>query len=192
MAGAGRSKLERGLLGAVGLLMAMFGGVMFGVAVTELASGGDPETSTDVYVFMIVVFGGMLVAGAYLAWKMLRFRPVALGASRPGMLGPSTDGADAGLSPQRRSGGYVSAGAPAADNAERERRVLRLAEREHGRLTVQEVAAGCAMTVAEAKTELDRLVIAEIAEMRVTEGGVLVYRFPGFLSDEEKARATDF
>ena len=192
MAGAGRSKLERGLLGAVGLLMALFGGVMFGVALTELAAGGDPETSTGTYMFLIVVFGGMLVAGAYLAWKMLRFRPVALGASRPGALGLSADGASARPGGSRRAGGHVSAGAPPADGAERERRVLRLAEREHGLLTVQEVAAGCAMTVAEAKAELDRLVIAEIAEMRVSEGGVLVYRFPGFLSDEEKARATDF
>ena len=70
--------------------------------------------------------------------------------------------------------------------------MLRLAEIEHGRVTIPEVAARCTMTVEESKEELDRLVLNEVAEIQVTETGVLVYVFPGFLSDKDKARATDF
>lgn len=70
--------------------------------------------------------------------------------------------------------------------------MLRFAETERGRVTVPEVATGCDMSLAHAKETLDRLVLLHVAEIRVTESGVLVYVFPGFLSDEEKARATDF
>jgi hypothetical protein len=76
--------------------------------------------------------------------------------------------------------------------ADRERQVLRYAETEHGRLTVSEVAAGCDMTIAEAKSTLDRLVTLEAATIQVAESGILVYVFPGFLSDEDKTRAGDF
>jgi hypothetical protein len=76
--------------------------------------------------------------------------------------------------------------------AEREHRVLRYAETERGRVTIAEVAASCDMTVAEAKGTLNRLVTMEAATICVAESGVLVYVFPGFLSDEDKARATDF
>ena len=48
------------------------------------------------------------------------------------------------------------------------------------------------MTIEESKTELDRLVLNEVAEIQVTERGVLVYVFRGFLSDKDKARAGDF
>jgi hypothetical protein len=50
----------------------------------------------------------------------------------------------------------------------------------------------CDLTIAEAKAELDRLAAAQVAQIQVTQNGVLVYVFPGFLSDEEKARAQDF
>ena len=56
--------------------------------------------------------------------------------------------------------------------------MLRLAEQEHGRVTVPEVAARCHMTIEEAKTELDRLVLHQVAEIQVTGSGVLVYVFP--------------
>src|SRR5688572_17852752 len=76
--------------------------------------------------------------------------------------------------------------------ADRERQVLRFAEKEHGRVTIPEVAASCDMTIAEAKATLDRLVTLQAAGIQVTQSGVLVYVFPGFMSDEDKARATDF
>lgn len=55
-----------------------------------------------------------------------------------------------------------------------------------------EVAARCDLTVSEAKALLDRFVLQEIAALHVTDSGVLVYVFSGFLSDDEKARAQDF
>ena len=130
-----------------------------------------------------------MAAGAYLAWRMLRPRPAAAGAARPGAepAGPTDDG----RRPARRPASRERT-APPANAAERERRVLRLAELEHGRVTVPEVAARCTMTMEESKAELDRLVLDEVAEIQVTASGVLVYVFPGFLSDKDKARATDF
>ena len=67
--------------------------------------------------------------------------------------------------------------------------MLRFAEAEHGRVTVPEVATSCDMTIAEAKATLDRLVTQQAATIQVTQAGVLVYVFPGFLSDDDKARA---
>lgn len=174
--------MERALLATVGIAMALFGGLLLAVAISEVAAGGDPDTKPDVYAMLFVFFGGMTVAGAYLAWRMLRPRPVASGVARPGA-GPgqtSGDGLDQQGSP------------PAADEAERERRVLRLAEREDGRVTIPEAAARCNMTIGEAKATLDRLVLHDVAEIQVSESGVLVYVFRGFLSDKDKASATDF
>jgi hypothetical protein len=180
--------MERGLFGAAGIVVALVGGLFLAVFLTEAASGGDGKTEPSVYAGLIIFFAGLTAAGAYLAWRMLRPRPATTGAARPG-----AEAADAG---QRGRGGRRTdppgAPAPPADAAERERRVLRLAELERGRVTIPEVAARCAMTMEEAKEELDRLVLNEIAEIQVTANGVLVYVFPGFLSDKDKARATDF
>ena len=180
--------MGRGLLGAAGILIVLVGGLFLAVFVTEVASGGDGKTTSGVYAGLIVFFGGLTAAGGYLAWRMLRPLPSTSGAARPG--------AEAPESGRRGRGGRrtESPGAPAppANAAERERRVLRLAEIEHGRVTIPEVAARCTMTVEESKEELDRLVLNEVAEIQVTETGVLVYVFPGFLSDKDKARATDF
>ena len=180
--------MERGLLGALGIIVALFGALFFVYFITEWSSGGDGKTQPSVYAGLIVFFGGLMTAGAYLAWRMLRPQPTASGAARPGA-------GQAG--PARRAGGRRGSGQPEsppppADEAERERRVLRLAEQEHGRVTVPEVAARCGMTFEEAKTALDRLVLHQVAEIQVTASGVLVYVFRGFLSDKDKAGATDF
>jgi hypothetical protein len=168
--------MERGLLGALGVIIALVGGLFFTVFAVEAASGGNGRTEPGVYAGLIVVFGGLTAAGLYLAWRMLGPRPSAFGAFRPGS-----------------SGGTGRAARPAATpEADRERRVLRLAEKERGRVTVPEVAARCDMTVEEAKAILDRLVVHDVAEIHVTDGGVLVYVFPGFLSDRDKAQARDF
>lgn len=55
--------------------------------------------------------------------------------------------------------------------------VLRLAVTEGGRLTAVEVATALALTPEQAKDTLDALVARDIADIAVTERGVLVYTF---------------
>jgi hypothetical protein len=68
-------------------------------------------------------------------------------------------------------------------------RILALAEARAGRLTVDEVAVACRLSVLRSKAALDRLAAAGAAAMQATDGGILVYAFPGFLSDPEKREA---
>ena len=75
--------------------------------------------------------------------------------------------------------------------AEREQAVLSLAESKHGRLTVAEVAADCHLSLDDGKKALDTFVLQGAAEMLISHGGVLVYSFPGFLSDDAKAEAEE-
>ena len=150
------------LLGIAGLVVALFAALFFTVAITELATGGDGKTSLGVYVGLIVFLGLTMAAGAWLAWTRLWQAPGRAGHRPPPM-----------------------------SDAEREQRVLDLAERQGGRVTVAEVASRCDLTVDASKAALDQLVLHGVAELQVSEQGVLVYVFPGFLSDEEKARAGD-
>ena len=64
--------------------------------------------------------------------------------------------------------------------------MLRFAEAEHGRVTIPEVATRCNMTIVDSKATLDRLVLVEVAEIQVTQSGVLVYVFPRSLSRRER------
>ena len=162
--------MERGCLTAIGVMIALVSAFFVAAAVVESASGGDGKTSPGVYAGLIVFFGGTFIAGAYLVWRMVQKRPAASGTPDPAPVGQP---------------------APPTE-ADRERQVLRFAEKEHGRVTIPEVAASCDMTIAEAKATLDRLVTLQAAAIQVTQSGVLVYVFPGFMSDEDKARATDF
>ena len=174
--------MERGLLGCVGVGIALFGGLFFVMFLVDLLNGGDGKTAPGVLAGLVVFFGGMLAVGVYLAWWMFNKKPApaaAHGAGRPGTGIPNPP-----QSPQ-------SAPSPETDE-ERERLVLRFAEHERGRVTIPEVATHCNMTIADSKTALDRLVLLEVAQIQVTQSGVLVYVFPGFLSDEDKAKATDF
>ena len=161
--------MERGCLAAVGALIALVSAFFVAAALVESATGGDGKTSPGVYAGLTVFFGGTFIGGAYLVWYMLQKRPRAAGTDEP------------------------VAEAPAQPSeADHERHVLRFAEKEHGRVTIPEVAANCDMTIAEAKATLDRLVTLQAATLQVTQSGILVYVFPGFLSDEDKARASDF
>jgi hypothetical protein len=162
----------RWMLGAIGIGIALVSGFFVAAAVVESATGGDGKTSPGVYAGLIFFFGGAFLVGAYLAWRMLRSRRATGGEPASGPAGAER--------PRQPS------------DADRERQVLRVAEQEKGRLTVPEVATHCDMTIAEAKATLDRLVLQEAATIQVTRAGILVYVFPGFLSDEEKAAATDF
>jgi|SoiMethySBSTD1v2_1073268.scaffolds.fasta_scaffold2469750_2 hypothetical protein len=155
--------MERGCLGAVGIGIALFS-VFFVVSAAVELAGGKSNTEPGVLAGLLVFFLGTTVVGAILAWKMFR----------------------------RHSPATVRPASQPLGEEERERRVLQFAEKEHGRVTVPEVAAHCNMSVAEAKAALDRLVTLQVADLRVTNSGVLVYVFPGFLSDDDKARAQDF
>ena len=165
--------MERGCLGSVGIGIALFSAFFVVTAVVESATGGDGKTSPGVYAGLIVFFGLLMAGGAYLAWRMFTKKPTTAGVAGVGT------GAS-GQTPPTRS------------EADRERLILRLAEQEHGRVTVPEVAARCDLTIAESKATLDRLVMAQVATIQVTQGGVLVYVFPGLLSDDEKAQSKDF
>lgn len=81
--------------------------------------------------------------------------------------------------------------APVLSEFDREQRILDRAKAVGGRLTVAEVAADCDLGLEDSKRILDHFVVNGAAEMLVTDDGILVYRFPGFLSTERKARARD-
>lgn len=168
--------MERGILGCVGIGLALVGGLFFSLFLFMPVIDKDGNSDLAVRAGLVVFFGGMLAGGLLLAWRMLRQKPAAAaarGAGRPGV-------------------GVPTPPPPPQTDAERERRVLRFAEREHGRVTVPEVATNCDMSLAHSKQTLDRMVLAEVAQIHVTQSGVLVYVFAGFLSDEDKAKATDF
>ena len=198
--------MERGILAMVGIGLALFGGTFLSYFVGQFSSGGNGKTEPSVYMGLIVFFALMTATGLFLAWRMYFVRPTATGEARPGhngsgagstgTPGPGSTDSPTGPTPTSRRDrpqpNQDEPSSPPATPAERELRVLHLAERRHGRLTVTEASAHCGLTIAESKAELDRLVAANVAEIQVTTAGVLVYAFPGFLSDEEKARATDF
>ena len=58
-----------------------------------------------------------------------------------------------------------------------ESEILRLAMLQDGRLTAVEVASTLALTAEEAKSSLDALVTREVADLDITDAGVLVYTF---------------
>lgn len=74
---------------------------------------------------------------------------------------------------ERRSGSRVEQLRQATIESE----ILRLAMLQAGRLTAVEVASTLALTPEEAKATLDGLVTREVADLDITEAGVLVYTF---------------
>lgn len=58
-----------------------------------------------------------------------------------------------------------------------EAEILRLAMQQRGRLTAVEVAAALALPVESAKALLDGLAEREVAELEITDAGVIVYSF---------------
>lgn len=55
--------------------------------------------------------------------------------------------------------------------------ILKLAMRQQGRLTAVEVESALALPAGEAKASLDKLVEREVADLEITDEGVLVYTF---------------
>jgi hypothetical protein len=58
-----------------------------------------------------------------------------------------------------------------------EAEILRLAVQEHGRLTAVEVSTGLGITPEAAKDTLDAMVTRDVADIAVSERGVIVYTF---------------
>jgi hypothetical protein len=170
------------VLVVVGGLIALCSLATLAALMSEAGSGGDGTTQPAVYAASIVLVLAGIACGGYMLWQGLKRRPAEAPTSASGQ---STGGT-------ARSGPATTGTASPDPDAERERRILQFAEAEHGRVTVAEVATHCGVTVAQAKADLDRLVQQQVAELQVTERGVLVYVFPGFLSDDEKKSAHDF
>jgi TM2 domain-containing membrane protein YozV len=72
---------------------------------------------------------------------------------------------------------------------EKERALLELIRSKGGMITPIEVVSASSLNFEQAKQELDNFCIQGAAELRITEGGEIVYVFPGFLDDEQKRRA---
>jgi hypothetical protein len=70
-----------------------------------------------------------------------------------------------------------------------ESEILRLAERHAGRLTAIEVASDMAIPPEAAKEALDSLALRELAEIEITDSGVLVYAFHDVRHLGEKSQA---
>ncbi len=67
-----------------------------------------------------------------------------------------------------------------------EKIILQLAKKNRGSLTVAEVAMNTPLTSVEAKKVLDQYNLNGLTEMEVSESGVVIYRFRGIISDEER------
>jgi hypothetical protein len=70
-----------------------------------------------------------------------------------------------------------------------EAEILRMAGRHDGKLTVVEVVAELAVPDKTAKQALDALMTRELAEIEITDSGVLVYAFHDIEHLSEKPRA---
>lgn len=70
-------------------------------------------------------------------------------------------------------------------------RLLRLAQSRQGKLTAQEAALGCHISLAQAEALLDDLVIQGTADTWISDEGSLVYVFRGLLDSEAKQSAQD-
>jgi hypothetical protein len=70
-----------------------------------------------------------------------------------------------------------------------ESEILRLAEQRGGRLTAVEVASEMAITPETAKDALDSLALREIAEIEITDSGLIVYALRDVRHLPEKAHA---
>ncbi len=73
----------------------------------------------------------------------------------------------------------------------REKRIMRLAMQQGGKLTVPEVVVGCDMDIEAAQQGLDDLTRKGMAGVEVTDSGVLVYAFSSIQHLDEKASSKD-
>lgn len=90
-----------------------------------------------------------------------------------------------------RSGFRQPPTSPRLTDFEREHRILDRAHALGGRVTVAEIAAECDLSLEDSKRLLDRFAVTGAATVLVTDDGIMVYDFPGFISKEQKARAEE-
>jgi hypothetical protein len=72
---------------------------------------------------------------------------------------------------------------------ERERVLLQFIKSKCGMITPIEIASESSLSMDQAKKELDNFCLQGAAEMRITEGGEIVFIFGGFLNEEQKRSA---
>ena len=175
---ARRKRIADGVAMGIGGGIALLGAGLLAIAAGDLATGGDGTMTPVTYIGQMVVLGAMIWWGLQIGWPGLAPRPLgrrllAWNAAR------RAAGRD-------RAADAAEPVDPVA--AERERRVFGVAEREQGRVTVLEVASRCDLTADEAKALLDDLVLRKVAQLHVSEEGVLVYVFPSFLPGTGRGR----
>lgn len=68
-----------------------------------------------------------------------------------------------------------------------EREVLKLARAHHGRLTVADIAVETDLRLDESKRLMEYMVRCDAAQTHLTDGGNVVYVFPGFATDKLSA-----
>ena len=73
-----------------------------------------------------------------------------------------------------------------------ERSILNLAAQCGGKLSVAEVAARTRYSSDQAAKVLDAMHQRGLNEMEVTEGGAIIYKFPGFVNDTDKQKALGY
>ncbi len=73
--------------------------------------------------------------------------------------------------------------------AQRERALLQFIHCKKGMISPIEIVSVSSLNMEEAKRELDNFCVQGAAELRITEGGEMLYVFPGFLDEEEKRKA---
>ena len=175
---ARRRRIVDGIGKAIGIGIALLGAGLLAIAAAELVTGGDGTETPATRVARMVLLCAMIWWGLLIGWpglgpRTLARRLVAWNAARR-------------AAGQDRAAEAVEAVDPVA--AERERLVLGVAEKEQGRVTVLEVASRCDLTSDEAKALLDDLVLRKVAQLHVSEEGVLVYVFPSFLPGTGRGR----
>ena len=69
---------------------------------------------------------------------------------------------------------------------DKEQRILAFAGYMHGRVTAPEVALNCRLSLEDSQETLDRLVTNGAAQIQLTDDGVMVYCFTGFLPRDQQ------
>jgi hypothetical protein len=173
-----RRRIVDGIAKAIGVGIALLGAGLLAMATGDLVTGGDGTQTRAAYAGLMVVPGAMIWWGLQIGWPGLAPRALAhrLRAWNAARRAASQD--------------RLADAAEAVDSAaaEREQLVLGLAQKEQGRVTVLEVASHCDLTADEAKALLDDLVLRKVAQLHVSEEGVLVYVFPRLLPGDGRTR----
>lgn len=156
----------RKFLGGLYSTLALGSAMFFTMFAVDLVTGGNPDTTPSVLAGLVIFFGGLAISSGYGAWRMLTTKGAR--ARAPDAVAPPS-GIDIAL----------------------EARVLALAAKSNGRVTIAEVAVACAVPLEQAEKALDELAQRGHANMHITDDGQRVYVLEGFLSDAQKQEAQD-